>query len=177
MLRSLLAALIILGIIEMDPSAVEGSIVLGVVAGLFTSAVIFVLGLLITKIVLPWYEALIYKGVDLRGVWTSEYETGNSRYTVQISLEQRGHKVSGAGTMQKSGTGEHDYVQFFVVDGSTWEGFLGINLQSKDRKSLSFVSGLLKIKDRGNSLAGYWVYRSGASEEAEAEELRLVRQG
>lgn len=33
------------------------------------------------KVVLPWYEALIYKGVDLRGVWTQEYDVHTALLT------------------------------------------------------------------------------------------------
>jgi|GEM_PF-1087116 len=159
----------------MNPSTIEGAIIWGVVAGLGTSAVLFLLGLLATRVVLPWYEALIYKGVDLRGVWTSEYDAGNSHYSIQLSLQQSAHRINGTGSITKSGSGMHDYVQFFAIDGSTWEGFLVLTMRSTNRKSLSFVAGLLKVKDRGKALVGHWVYRAGSSDEAETEALYLMR--
>jgi len=158
-----------------DPSSVEGAIFWGVVAGLLTSVLLFVIGLLVTKIALPWYEALVFKGVDLRGIWVQHFDKHGAHYSVQVSLEQHAHRVSGSASFSKSGTGQEDYVQLFSVEGSTWEGFLVLNLRSTNRKSLSFVAGLLKVKDRGNSLVGHWVYRGGLTDEAEAEALHLVR--
>jgi|HubBroStandDraft_2_1064218.scaffolds.fasta_scaffold451164_1 hypothetical protein len=158
-----------------DPSSIEGTIFWGVVAGVLASALLFVLGLIAQKIVLPWYEAFIFKGVDLRGIWVQEYDAHGAHYAVQMLIEQRAHRISGSASITKSGSGLQDYVQLFTVEGSTWEGFLTLSLQSTNRKSLSFVAGLVKVKDRGNSLVGHWVYRGGVTDEAEAEVLHLVR--
>ncbi|HEX6902158.1 MAG TPA: hypothetical protein VF789_20750 [Thermoanaerobaculia bacterium] len=161
----------------MDPSTISGAIIWGVVSGLATSALLVILGLLISRVALPAYLEFIYKGVDLRGVWIEERDLGSgARFSVQLSLEQRAHKVSGTGTLTKSGTGKSDYVQFFSIEGSTWEGFLVITMRSTNRKSLSFVAGLLKVKGRGESLLGHWVYRAAYTDEAECEKLHLIRQ-
>lgn len=159
----------------MDPASIQGAIIWGIVAGLATSAFLFILANLVAKVILPWYEALVYKGVDLRGVWTQEFDSGGAHYSIQLSFEQHAHRISGTGTFTKSGTGTTDYVQFFTLEGSTWEGFLVLNMRSKTRKSLSFVAGLLKVKDRGRALKGHWVYRGGPSDEAESEALNLTR--
>ena len=49
-------------------------------------------------------------------------------------------------------------------------------MRSTNRKSLSFVAGLLKVKGRGESLVGHWVYRAAFTDEAESERLQLLRQ-
>lgn len=160
-----------------DPSTISGAIIWGVVSGLATSALLLIFGLLLSKVALPAYLAFIYKGVDLRGIWTEERDLGSgAKFSIQLSLEQHAHKISGTGTLTKSGGGASDYVQFFSIEGSTWEGFLVITMQSINRKSLSFVAGLLKVKSRGESLLGHWVYRAAYTDEAESEKLHLVRQ-
>lgn len=94
--------------------------ILGVVSGLATSALLLVLGLFASKVILPWYTELIYKGVDLRGIWTQEADLGSgARFSVQLALDQHAHKIQGTGTLTKSGTGTSDYVRFFVIEGST----------------------------------------------------------
>ena len=134
-------------------------------------------GLFATRIAIPAYLDLIYKGVDLRGVWTCERAIDNDgKFSIQLSLEQRAHNVTGTGTLTKSGTGNGDYVQFFSIAGSTWEGFLTINMRSANRRTLSFVTGLLKVKGRGETLEGHWVYRAASIDEAVSEELKLTRQ-
>jgi len=161
-----------------DPSTIEGAVLWGIVSGVATSALLLLLGLIGTKIVLPAYLAFIYKGVDLRGVWVEERDLGNGvRFSVQLSLDQHAHQIKGGGTLRKSGTGSgDDYVQFFTVEGSTWEGFLLLNMRSTSRTSLSFVAGLLKVKGRGDALLGHWVYRTAATDEAASEPVHLVRQ-
>ena len=160
----------------MDPASVQGAIVLGIVAGLLTSALLYVLSLVLQKIVLPWYADFVYDGVDLRGIWIREFDEHSAHYSVELSLDQSAHRITGTATFKKSGTGAADYVQFFTVSGSTWEGFLVLTMKSTNRKSLSFVTGLFKVKDRGNALVGHWVYRAGRTDEAESESLLLRRQ-
>lgn len=138
---------------------------------------LLIVGILVSKVVVPWYTELIYKGVDLRGIWTQERDLGSGvRFSVQLAIDQHAHNIQGTGTLTKSGTGASDYVQFFAIEGSTWEGFLVLNMRSTNRKTLSFCAGLLKVKGRGESLDGYWVYRGGFSDEAESEKLLLFRQ-
>jgi len=160
-----------------DPLTISGAVVWGVVSGLFTSALLFSLGLFFSKIIVPAYLNLIYRGVDLRGVWTCERDLeGSGKFSVQLSLNQNAHEVTGTGTLTKSSTGKNDYVQFFSIIGSTWEGFLTLNMRSTNRKSLSFVAGLLKVKGRGDVLEGHWVYRAASIDDAVAEKLYLTRQ-
>ena len=160
-----------------DPSTIAGAVIWGVVSGLATSALLLLLGLFVSKVALPAYLEIIYKGVDLRVIWTQETDLGSGvRFSVQLALEQQAHRITGTGTLTRSGSGADDYVQFFSIDGSTWEGFLVLAMRSTDRKSLSFVAGLLKVAGRGQSLIGHWVYRGRATDEADSEQLHLVRQ-
>jgi hypothetical protein len=160
----------------MDPSSVQGAVFWGVIAGLVTSTVVFLTGVFVTKIAAPWYQAFIYKGVDLQGVWTQELDTSNAHYSVQLSFQQKAHRIYGTGTLTKLVSGKANYVQFFTLEGSTWEGFLILTMRSTTRRSLSFVAGLVKVKDRGRVLKGHWVFRGGSSDEAQSEALHLVRQ-
>ncbi len=160
-----------------DPSSISGAVVWGVVAGLLTSALLVSLSLFVTRVILPAYLDFIYAGVDLRGLWTYETEmTPAGHFAVQVNLSQRAHKLTGTATLTQSGTGTQDYVQFFNVEGSTWEGFLLVNMRSSSRKSLSFVAGLFKVMGRGESLEGHWVYRSRATDSARSEPVLLKRQ-
>lgn len=160
-----------------DPSTIAGAIVWGVVAGLLTSTLLVLIGLFFTRVFLPAYLDFVYAGVDLKGLWTFETPmTPAGHFTIQLNLDQRAHKIGGTATLTQSGTGEQDYVQFFDVEGSTWEGFFLVNMRSSNRKSLSFVAGLFKIMGRGESLKGNWVYRSRATDEAHSEPVILKRQ-
>jgi len=155
-------------------SAIE-NVFWGVVAGIITSGLLFVCGVLIAKLVLPWYQALIYRGVDLRGAWLGEkLDPTGVKYRYEVMLEQNAHDLKGTATISKTGS-NHDYVQKFSVEGSTWEGFVTLTFKSTDRTRLSFAAGLVKVLDRGQTLEGHWAYRAFQSDRVETESIRWSR--
>ena len=69
-------------------SAIE-NVFWGVIAGIITSALLFLAGLFVAKILLPWYQNLVYQGVDLRGLWVedrTEPDGAHYRYPFAIRL-------------------------------------------------------------------------------------------
>ena len=50
------------------------TIVLGIVSGIITSAVIYLFVLIFNHIVLPWYRAFVYRGVGIDGTWEEELD-------------------------------------------------------------------------------------------------------
>jgi hypothetical protein len=68
-----------------------------------------------------------------------------------------------------------DYVQSFEVTGTTWEGFLTINMTSDDRRSLAFATSLLQVRNRGQALVGHIAYRSSQVDQVDSEEITWTR--
>ncbi len=166
-----------------DPSTIAGALVWGVVAGVATSALLFLLGQMFVKILIPWYQGLIFKGVDLRGKWVSQrsFQSGII-YHYSLVLKQNANTLSGSMTISKINSqpgppGGHlgDYVQGFEVNGTTWEGFVTLNMTSDDRRNLSFVTSLLQISNRGQALVGHMAYRSSVADQVDSEEITWTR--
>jgi hypothetical protein len=136
----------------LDPATASGAVIWGVVAGVLTSAFLFTLGLVFTKIVIPWYQTIVCEGGDVSGLWIYRQNLGGIDYSCQMVLKQDAHRLHGNMTLTKSGE----------TDGprGEWEGFLTLNMRSSDRKSLAFATSLLQMQDRGRSLVGQLVYRS-----------------
>jgi len=131
----------------------------GAVSGVMATAFLWINGIVVYHVLIPWYQEKIYDGVSLAGRWTFDCESGGANYSYQIDIEQSAHKVSGTAVIAKSNS-DDNYIQDFKIKGETWEGYLVLNLRSSTNVSLSFVSGLFKIEDRGRSLKGSWSYRS-----------------
>jgi hypothetical protein len=94
-------------------------------------------------------------------------------------LTQHAHKLAGTKTLMKTGAPAGSlgsYTQGFTVAGSTWEGFVTLNLRSDDPRTLSFATSLLQITDRGQSLIGLLVYRSSEHDQVESEPIHWRRQ-
>lgn len=135
------------------------TVVWGAISGIVTTIALALLSFLFKKGIIPWYQKFIYKGVDLNGSWIlKESGDGGITYTCHLNMSQIAHKVTGHASIAVINS-NHDYNQMFDVDGETWEGFLSINMRSKDNTTLSFVSGLLKVQERGAALSGSWSYR------------------
>jgi hypothetical protein len=162
----------------MDPATVSGVILWGVLSGILTSVIIFFIGICINKILVPWYQDLVYCGVDLSGAWRYNQQHGQINYNYFMFLEQKAHSLKGTMTITKTGAppGPHgDYVQGFKINGNTWEGYVTINMQSSNRRSLSFATSLLQIQNRGLGLNGQLCYRNYEPDQVESESIHWQR--
>ncbi len=171
-------------LLNYDPSTIAGAILWGVVAGIVTSAALLLLSQLFNKVIIPWYQELTFKGIDLRGKWISQRTYSNKiSYHYSLVLKQSAHNVKGSMTISKMNSPQPgppggylgDYVQGFEVNGTTWEGFLTLNMTSDDRRSLSFATSLLQIRNRGQALVGHMAYRSSQVDQVDSEEITWTR--
>ncbi len=161
-----------------DPASASGAVLWGVVAGILTTFLLFLFGLVVTQVLIPWYQALVYNGWDVSGLWVYRQNLGGIDYGYQMVLKQQAHRLNGTMTLTKSGAQSGprgDYVQIFDVSGTTWEGFLTLNMQSSDRKSLAFATSLLQVENRGRSMAGQLCYRSSGVGQVGSEPVDWTR--
>jgi|ERR1700747_47926 hypothetical protein len=164
---------------NLDPSTIQGTllwgVIAGIMAGIFTSVLLLFLTAVITKICLPWYQTLVYEGVDLQGTWTQDFGNETAKYVFHMELKQAAHTLHGSATMVKSEAGQIKYTQPFTVKGSTWEGCVQLTFRSSGRKSLSWASALAKIGERGDRLTGHWAYRAAYQDVIETEAFNWQR--
>ena len=69
-------------------------IMLGVLTGVFSGAILLALGSFFRQVILPWYQSFVYKGIRLGGTWSSrpdEYHVGD----YVLHCRQHGHLVKG----------------------------------------------------------------------------------
>lgn len=148
----------------------------GTVSGVITSALLFGLGLLFAKVIVPWYQSIVYNGIKLTDTWVCEWTHETSNYKYVMNLSQSYHKISGTGTLLKSAVDtRYNYLQPLSPHGETREGFVLLNMKSQNSKHLTFITLMLKIIERGEALEGYCLYRSASSEKVEAEVLKFTR--
>ena len=152
------------------------NVLLGVVAGILASALLAGAGVVFTRIVAPAYRSFTYGGIDLAGQWAAGATEYGAEYSYTITLRQHAHDLTGTANIKKTIGGVTDYNDTFAIKGVTWEGFVSLTLTSVDRKRLSFATALFRIEDRGGKLAGHWAYRSGRTNEVEAEPITLLRE-
>jgi len=156
---------------------ITSNLSINIIGGIISAVIILFLSFLVKHALIPWVRKLLYQGIDLSGTWISQIDDGEFHFVYTLTLSQKANTISGSGTIIKSKNNIGIYAQSFKIEGSIWEGFITLNLKSNDRKSLSIISSLLKINNRGDSLIGYWVYREyEGCDGVESESIAFYRQ-
>lgn len=153
-------------------------IVVGVITGIFTAAIIFGAKAIWVKIIAPWYVSLKYKGADISGSWYSKIDESklpaNSPEdaprdnlgisTFSLVLKQHAHTIKGS--MQFSFDGELKKFNIdYDVSGEYWEGYLALYCKSKDRKTFSQAMMFLKLNGNGTGLLGSFSFRNAITDQ------------
>ncbi len=152
------------------------AVVIGIVTGILTTVLLFFVKQFIQKIAIPWYQELIYQGVDLNGTWKNEYGGEEKRNKFKLILDQSAHKLKGSLLLTQIEKGKESSGEF-SVEGYLWEGYATLNFRPKNRKTLSYAAALLKVCKGGMALQGYLSFRDlgQKDEEVVSWELKLQR--
>jgi hypothetical protein len=132
--------------------SISTSIIVGVISGILTSALIFLAVSIFNSILIPWYQAIIYRGVNISGEWIKEQT--NSIQKANFIFEQKAHKIKGLATFFVEDAPAEE-IRTFVVDGEISERFVILILKHKDRQRLGVSTFLLEIVSDGRTMQGY----------------------
>lgn len=133
------------------------SIQIGVLTGVITAIVVKILYEIYQKILLPWFQSIVYKGVIVDGEWRSKLELTPVGFVVNLKmdLKQSGHLVKGDlyASYQKT-NGDIDQVKHLKIEGTISDSFLSLHYSPKSRKRISQGNYLLQVKRAGEMLSG-----------------------
>lgn len=131
------------------------TIVIGVVSGIITSALIYLLILIFNHIVLPWYRGFIYCGVDIEGKWEEalDFNNGNTQIST-YELIQKANDVSGKVTIVKSTNGQITKTEMFSLKGLVKDRFFTATQTPIDKKRLGITTILLEVIGDGRKMQG-----------------------
>jgi hypothetical protein len=148
------------------------TVVLGVVSGIMTTAFLYLVSLLVKQHIIPWYQGVTYRGVDVSGTWITEIETVEGfKAKFEMSIDQQAHNLSGDTTViQGKDLTNPNSITNNKMNGSIWEGYITLNMQSKDRKRLSYATSLLQVMSGGGTLKGMYIFRSIRTDEIDSIE-------
>lgn len=140
--------------------SVSGSIVIGVLSGVLTSFLVWLLVLVFEKIVMPWYQKVVYRGVVIDGEWFLFYKKGefegqstNAESVGTVLFTQRGHKILGEVYYNKNLNGSLCNKKFFI-EGFLKDNHLVCTLEVKDPKKMGIGTYVMELVEDGNRLDG-----------------------
>src|SRR5712692_8357813 len=136
------------------PSLSE-SIITGVVSGILTTAVLFLLKKLFDGVVLPWYRNLVYRGVNISDQWKNEMEfPGGTHQTLIANIKQRAHAVEGDLTITKTRNGQLFVTKTLLLVGEIHDRLLLATIKPMSDKEIAAATLLLEVVGNGSRMRG-----------------------
>lgn len=155
------------------------SIILGVVSGVLTSAVLFASARILTRLIIPWYEERVYKGVRVEGSWIlTERAAGfdpelpprrpvTPQMAQYVSLEfaQYGNQIRGDAlfTVLSDSSASVERIRRFRITGELSDRFLVATLRHAERGRIGFATLLLEVVLDGQVMDGEIAFYSIAT--------------
>ena len=138
----------------MEPTT-TASIVTGVVSGILTTVLLFLLSRLLENIVFPWYRSLVYRGVDISGHWSNEITFGNGvTQTAVAEIEQKAHFVHGTVAVTKTKDGQHYDTKSLRLSGQIKDRLLSCHIQPSSNSEIAAANLLLEVVGNGATMKG-----------------------
>jgi hypothetical protein len=129
------------------------SITIGVLSGVMTAALIWAIVSIFKKLLIPWYQIKIYRGINVEDDWSGANERGAGIYNHQLSIKQRGHIIKG-NLFVENIFGDEKFTSTYSFEGVITDGYLSVRYYPDNKKAIGLGSLLLKVVDRGNGLTG-----------------------
>jgi hypothetical protein len=133
----------------------------GVVIGVITAALLWLISRTFNKIVLPWYQALTYPGVDIEGRWVGIYPDVNPStlddpdYTIHI--KQKGSVVHGRMIRHKNRDKSRGGKEF-KFSGNFCDSDLVVTYKPKDKTRLGLGAYVMQLTGDGRQFKGKCLY-------------------
>lgn len=152
-------------------------IYIGVVSGVLSAVAVYAIGITIKKILIPWIETIVYKGVMLDGLWVQQinYQEDNEHDKYTLSIQQHAQKVNG--TLSISYVRENEITNgTYIINGEVSDGYFQASLKSNTKYQSSRANNLLKISGNGRKMKGRLIYKTGIEDAIEVVELDLNKE-
>ena len=144
---------------------------IGILSGLISVALVALFNQVWRRILIPWYENLLYKGAEIAGTWegTASYLTTGGTNKIVMKLSRVGYFVSGIATAV---AGEDEGASW-NVSGSFRNTILTLTYDSTDKRKLDRGSLCFMLVNNGDELRGGAQYYSGLDNAIHAYTLSL----
>ena len=137
----------------------------------------FSIGKTIKKIIIPWIETIVYKGVMLDGTWSQkiDYSEGNEHDHYTLSIQQHAQKVKGTLSISYIRNNETSNGTY-IINGEVSDGYFQASLKSDNKYQSSRANTLMKISGNGRKMKGRLIYKTGNEDSIEVVDLNLNKE-
>jgi len=157
---------------------VASQILIGVFSGIATGIVILMFTQVWQKVVLPWYEERVYKGVRISGTWQLiDEEPDDSQWTQRelLIIKQTAYRLSGHQILYTK-EGGTEGIKTLDISGEIRDGYVVLAANSKDPSALSRGAFLGRVGGAGDILEGQAAFVNVLDNKIIAEKVRYQKQ-
>lgn len=158
------------------------TIILGIPSGIFSAFFIWLFFVIYQKQVKPWFQDLVYRGVEIEGVWQSEEQSDNGggvggspivNSILSISLQQ-GHTIKGTFSQQfESSSGKR--FGAYKAEGQIIDGIVILTLMPESRSKSTYGTLVLNLGSASLSLEGIFTYKGAISNNVTYQNVKLMK--
>lgn len=145
---------------------------LNIFISILSAVILYGLIIIIKKIVIPWYQKIIYKGLNISGQWFEKHETLILQESA-IFIKQSAQKISGEIilTQKKLITNDNIEIKQFKFKGDFYNNFINIACKNKNQKRIGIHNYLLRVRNDGNWMDGTKTYYDVITEKIISEKI------
>jgi lipopolysaccharide export LptBFGC system permease protein LptF len=136
---------------------ISESIIIGVVSGLCTSVLIYLIVKTFQNIVIPWYQNIIYSGAQIDGQWTNSktFRNGDTIQDELITIKQSANKLTGFRVITKRYKNKKEIeIKNFDVKGQIKDRFVYLISENNNKRKIGVSCGLYELGAGGDILYG-----------------------
>ena len=120
------------------------NIFIGVLSGVITSMLLYLVILFLNKVIIPFYQTKIYRWLDIQGNWKAIKEESPSKYQFNLQIKQTGHKISWK-YLAKSIHPHDESFADYNFNGLIKDNYILIQYETCNNKTIGLGAFLLKI--------------------------------
>ena len=153
------------------------ALTLGIVSGLLTTFLIWLLTVIWRSKIVPWYEARVYQGIHIQGAWSLEHDKDAEdpwAHSESLTLVQTAHRISGAATLSSLEDPERP-PSSLTVDGGISDRIVSLSLNSPLKDRLSYSVLLLEVVGDGTILSGEVSFYNVESSQIESSSVKYKK--
>ncbi len=155
---------------------VSESIVIGVVSGILTSFFIWFLVHVFNEYFIPWYQGMVYQGINIAGTWKGFYE-GKARPYSLINMKQSGHSIEGEQVINLHPYDEKvDSPKVVLLKGTFSDSVLVLTYEPKDKSRLGRGGIVMRLGEDGQVFEGTCAYANAEDGNITEKNERWVRE-
>lgn len=160
--------------LQMD--SLTSNIVIGILTGIITTAILYLISRMFMDWVMPWYRSVKYTGIDVSGVWETKQDYENSIEYSLLNLRQKADKLEGLWiiSITQNGSDENE-IKTFMVQGSIEDRFALLTSKNTDQRQIGIGTMLLEAVGNGFELIGCETWYSVDNKEIKADKISLKR--